>query len=213
MADTNIIPTYFASGSYTANNPFDAVVIADKYYRVEGIRSVREMQSANLNLFKLVFEPAGIAEDSYQTILDDVTAKNGAILTLLGLDGKRVYIPTTYLKSFPLVDGVSYERLCAVFDLGAVPPNLKTLIADTLTHCENYIEAHIGVKATVQLGVMPTIGYVSKDQAAVFETTRQNKIKNTTNDVVTMATQDKTIAAQAARIAELEAALIAVSKK
>lgn len=207
MADTNIIPSYYASGSYEANNPFNAVVIVGKYYRVEAIRSVREMQSANFNLYQFMFKPAGFAEDDYQSVLDDVVQKNGAILTLIGLDGQRVYVPTTYLKSFPLVDGVSYERLCAVFDLGAVPPSLKTMLTDVFTHCSNYIETHAGVKATVQLGTMPTIGYVTKEQAAVFETTRQNKIKDTVNDIVTIANLEKTNAALSAYIVQLEAAL------
>lgn len=212
MSDTNVIPSLYASGSYEANNPFNAVVIPGKYYRVEALRTVNEMQGANFNLYAAMFKPVGIAEDSYQSILDDIVSKNGAILTLIGLDGGRVYVPTTYLKSFPLIDGVSYERLCAVFDFGAVPPSLKGLIADVFTHCENYIEAHAGVKVTVQLGTMPTIGYVSKEQADVFETTRQNKIKDTVNDAITVANQEKTIQSQAAYIAQLEAALIAAKK-
>lgn len=208
MANTlNIIPSYYAAGSYTANNPFDAVVKAGTYYTVNAIRSVAEMQGMNLNLYTLLFEPAGVSEDDYQSILDDVTTKGGAIITLIALDGSRVYVPTTYLATFPLVDGVSYERLCLIADCGAVPPTLKDNVEDIKAHIEQYIAAHMGVTATVQIGTMPTIGYVSKEQADVFETTRQNTIADQKSDVVLVAEYEDTIAKQAAYIATLEAAL------
>jgi len=212
MSDTNVIPSYFAAGSYTANNPFDMVVRPEKYYKVEALRSVNEMLGDNQNMFKLIFEPAGVTATDYQNMLDDVTKQQGAILVLIASDGSRVYVPTTYLKSFPLTDGVSYERLCLVIDLGAVPPDLKNNIEDVKDHFANYAEAHIGVKANVQVGTMPTIGYVSAEQHKANETTRLNKIAGSMNDVVTVATQEETIAKQAAYIVQLETALKAAQQ-
>lgn len=213
MADSNVIPSYFAAGSYTANNPFDMVVKPEKYYKVEALRSVNEMLGDNRDMYKLIFEPAGVAQTDYQSMLDDVTRQQGAILVLIASDGSRVYVPTTYLKSFPLIDGVSYERLCLVVDLGAVPPTLKDLVADTKEHISNYVESHFGVKNEVQIGTMPTVGYVTAAQAKTFETTRQNKIDGTSNDVVTVAAQEKIISQQAAYIVQLETALKALQNK
>ena len=207
MSDNSIIPSYYAAGSYTANNPFDQVVDPTKYYKVEGIRSVNEMQGENLDLYKLIFAPAGVAATDYQTILDDVTRQSGAILVLIASDGSRVYVPTTHLKSFPLIDGVSYERLCLIVDLGAVPPSLKDTVGDINTHISNYVQAHLGIKVDVQIGTMPTIGYVSAAQNTINETTRQYNISDTSNDVVLAAQQEQTIAKQAAYIVQLETAL------
>lgn len=200
----NIIPTYYAAGSYEATNPFDAVVIKGKYYTVEGIRSVAEMQSDNLDLYKLIFKPAGVPDTDYQTLLSAITTNKGAILTLIGLDGAKVYVPTTHLAAFPLVDGISLERLCLIIDMGAVAPTLKDVIGETKTHIEQYVEAHVGITATVQIGTMPTIGYVSKEQNEVNETTRLNKIANSKSDVVLIAEYEETIAKQAAYIQQLQ---------
>lgn len=212
MADIlNIVPTFYAAGSYEAANPFDATVIKGKYYTVEGIRSVSEMQGDNRDMYGLIFKPAGVAEADYPDMLAEVTSKKGAILTLIAIDGSRVYVPTTYLTAFPLVDGVSLERLCGIIDFGAVPPTLKTEIDSVLIHIKNYVEAHVGVTANVTLGTMPTIGYVSKEQNDVNETTRKNKIADAKSDVILNAEYEETIAKQAAYIIELEAKITALN--
>lgn len=205
----NVVPAYLTGGSFEANNPFDSVVNKDIYYTIEATRSVSEMQGRNLDLYSLIFKPAGVADTDYQAILDNLVKVNGAILILIAKDGTRVYLPTTYLKSFPLTDGVTYERLCIVADLGAVPPTLKGLITDTITHIQQYIQAHVGIQnPVVNIGTIPVVGYVTAEQAKVFEATRQTAIANTKNDVLTIADQAATIASQAAYIAELEGKLL-----
>jgi len=208
----NVIPAWKAAGSFEANNPFDAVVNKDTYYTIESTSTISEMQGRNIDLYTVIFKPAGIAQEDYQSIVDGINSAGGGILTLIAKDGTRVYLPTTYLKSFPLTDGISYERLCLVADLGSVPPTLKTRIDDVLTHVKNYIELHVGIEnATVQLGTVPLVGYVTAEQAAVFEATRQTAIANVKNDVLTIADQATKIASQAAYIAQLEAKVIALT--
>lgn len=203
----NVIPTYTAGGNYEALNPFDAVVVANKYYTAEAIRSVSEMQGRNFNLQQHMFDPAGVTESDGEQILTDLVNRNGAIITLIGADGSRVYVPTTYLKSYPLVDGVLYERLCVVIDYGAVPPDLKDKLAADLEHYKAYTANSVGVDAEVKIGTMPTIGYVTKEQAEVFEQTRLNKIAGQVNDVQRLAQLEQQVATQAAYIVELETAL------
>ena len=214
MATTNIIPSYLTGGSFEAVNPFDIVVDVNKYYTLEAIRSVAELQGDNKDIYSLVFQPAGIAQTDYQTYINALNAVAGAgIVVLVGNDGSRVYVPTTYLKSFPLKDGVSYERICLIADLGPCPPSVATELNDVITHIKNYIQANFGLTPTVKLGTMPTIGYVTAEQASVFEATRQNAITNANNDVVTVALQSKTISSQQVYISELEAQVIALNSK
>lgn len=213
MSTLNVVPSYHAAGSFTANNPFNLVVKPEIYYTIEAIRSITEMQGMNLDLWSLIFQPAGILQTDYQSYIDNINSVTGAaIVVLIGKDGSRVYVPTTYLASFPLVDGVSYERICIIGDCGACPPALADELTDTLTHFQNYLAAHVGINATFKLGTIPTIGYVTAAQAAVNEATRKNAITNTSNDVTTIAEQTTTISGLQAYVAQLEAKVISLSQ-
>lgn len=209
--DLNVLPSLFSSGSYEADAPFDTVVIKDKYYINKAIRTIEEMRSDEKDLYKAIFAPVSISEDDYPAILETLQERNGAIIVLMGLDGSKVYLPSTYLKSFPLVDGVSLERMCLIVDLGPCVPSLAAELGSTQEHIKSYVQAHLGISAEVVLGTVPTIGYVSKEQADTNEITRKNKITETRTDAIIIAQQEATITSQQAYIKQLEDQLKALT--
>lgn len=210
----NIIPAIWAAGSFVAAPPFDVVVNPKTYYTVEGTRTISEMLAEKENLFNMVFAPAGITQEDFQGALDAAIAANAVIITLTTKGRAPVHIPSTALKSFPLVDGVIYERLCFIADLGAVPPSLKDRVNSGIEHFKNYIKDSLGIAdATVTIGTVPLRGYVSKEQAEVWENTRKNAITKEPSDRLQLETANKTILALRTYIAELEASLEATKKE
>lgn len=184
MADqNNLIPSVKASGRFEALAPFDKVVDVNTYYTASSIRTIDEMQARKMDLYSLVFKPVGMSEAEAQAVL--VTGKEiGAVVVGLTARNKPdVFVLSSYFKSFPLVDGVVYERMCLIVDLGPVPPEFDKVIADVNQHITNYVESKVGIRAEVKIGTVPTIGYVSASQHEVNETTRKNKITNADNDV------------------------------
>lgn len=205
MADQNLIPSINASGRFEALAPFDGVVDTTKYYTVEALHTIHEMESKKLDLYTLVFAPVGVQSADYQTVLSRAKADGAIIVGLLDRTGAEIYVPTTYLKAFPLTDGVAYERMCLVADLGPCPPSMKDTVAQVQSHMRSYILDAIGVNATVRLGTIPTIGYVSAQQATAYETTRKNAITDSNNDVAKIKNLTALLADRDAYIAELEA--------
>lgn len=204
----NIIPAIWAAGKFEANPPFNQVVNPDRYYTVEATRTVSEMQALKVDLFALVFQPVGVAQESYQALVDTAIQANAVIVTLTSKDAAPVYVLSTYLKSFPLVDGVVYERVCIIADLGACPPSLKDRINAGIDHFKNYIKDSIGIKdARVTIGTVPQRAYVSKEQAAAWETTRAAAITAEPSDLLQLEQSNKTIQALQAYIVELETTL------
>ena len=184
MADEyNNIPAVFAAGSFEAIAPFDTVVKPNVYYTVEAVRTIKEMQALKLNMYDLIFKPVGVKEEDYQTILNRAISINAVVVCLTAHNKDRVYVLSDYLKSFPLVDGVSYERMCLIVDLGACPPSLKDELSSTQNYIQQYVKATMGIDSTVNLGTVPTVGYVSYEQYQTNETTRKNAITNTSNYV------------------------------
>jgi len=184
MNQTNMIPGIYAAGQFEAVIPFDQIVDAERYYTVEAIRTVAEMQSRNLDIYSLVLQPAGIPKDETTKYIDEFLT-NKAVIIVLTLPGDTpVYIPSTYLSSFPAIDGVVLEHLCILADCGAVTPTIKTLLDETLNEVSQVIEKSLGVKNTVRFGVIPTKSYLSKTQADAWEQSRQLAINGTTNTII-----------------------------
>lgn len=194
MAEQNLIPSIKAAGRFEALAPFDTVVDVNKFYSVEAVRTIAEMEGLKIDIYTRVFKPIGVAETDFQTVLTRARNLGAVVVTLLDRGGIPTYVLSTYFKSFPLVDGVSYERMCLIVDLGPCPPKMREVISQATEHIKSYILDNTGVNSTVQLGTIPTMGYVSGQQADAYEATRKSKITNSNNDI--------------SRIRELEALLI-----
>ncbi|EBV8434075.1 hypothetical protein NFI00_000168 [Salmonella enterica] len=205
----NLIPAIYSSGSFEALNPFDKVVDPTKYYTVEAVRTIPEMQAMKMNLYELVFKPIGVAEADYQTVLDRAIGMEAVIVSLTSRNAPPVYVISSYFKSFPMVDGVKYERMALIIDLGACPPALKDTLTQAQDDIRDYVENSIGITSQVRIGTIPTPGYVSKAQADMFENTRKNKITDSTNNVSRVRELESTVASLQEQIRELEEALIA----
>lgn len=203
----NMIPGIYAAGQFEANTPFDKVLDEKGYYSVEAVRTIAEMQGRKIDLYTLVLAPAGIPKDQTVTFIDELIKNKAVIVTLTRNGSEPIYIPSTYLKSFPQIDGVVYEHLCLVLDLGAVPPDFKDKIGQHLVELREYVSKNIGVDNTVQVGTIPQKAYVSKEQAKQWEVSRQLKIKDVNSTTVQLETANKEISELKAYITKLEAAL------
>lgn len=205
---SNLIPSIRAAGSFEAKNPFNTVVDPSVYYTVEAIRTIPEMQALKLDIYKLVFKPVGVAEADYTTVVNNAINANAVVISLTSRNNDPVYVISTYLESFPLVDGVTYERMCIVADLGACPPALSEKINSALDHIKEYIKSSIGISSpTVTLGTIPTKGYVSKEQSEAWELARENQITSDPSDVVKLELANSEITKLQAYITQLETAL------
>lgn len=204
MSDKNIIPAVFSAGSFEASSPFDRVIDPDIYYTVEAVRTINEMQIMKMDLYTLMFEPIGVTKDDYPTVLDRAKSIDAVVVVLTARNKQPVYVLSSYLKSFPMVDGVSYERMCLVADLGPLPPAMKEVLAQTIEHIKQYVQATVGVTADVKLGTIPTIGYVTREQADIFENARKSKITDTDNDVAKVRQLENQLIEERAYSASLE---------
>lgn len=208
MADQNMIPAINAAGRFEAAAPFDQIVNQSTYYTVEATRTIHEMEGAKLDLYSLVFAPVGVTPEDFPTVVKRAKDSGAIICALLDRNGTPVYVPTTYLTSFPLVDGVSYERMCMIADLGPVPPSMAAAMQLVLDHTKQFITATMGITSVVRLGTIPTVGYVSQQQADAYENTRKGNITDASNDVAKVRALTQQVANKDVYIAKLEGDLI-----
>lgn len=183
MADTSPILTTRLAGRFEASAPFDRVVNPDNYYTVEAIRTIPEMEGLKIDVYTRVFKPVGVSEEDFATVVARAKDVKADVVSLVDRSGTPVYVISSYLTSYPVIDGVSYERMCAIVDLGPCDPSMKDIVSVTLAHFKNYVESTLGISTNPVLGTMPTLGYVSKQQHDVYENNRKSKITDSTNDV------------------------------
>lgn len=181
----NVIPQIGASGSFVAITPFDKICDPKYMYRVEAIRTVDELNIAKVNTYLLVGEPVNMSSEDTASLMEQLDQVNGVVVTLIAPGLPTLHIPSTYFKSFPLIDGVVYERLCFIVDLGAVPPSLKDELKTFQTYLKDQTSAITGIEdPEVHLGTVPTKSYVSKEQNQVFENTRRAAISKNPSDAI-----------------------------
>jgi hypothetical protein len=204
MTDKNMIPSLKAAGRFEALAPFDTVVDTTKYYMVEALRTIHEMESLKLNLYELVFKPVGVLEADFPEVLTRARTAGAIIVSILDRAGIPVYVPSTYFKSFPMTDGVSFERMCAIVDFGPCDPSKKDLLSQCMDHFKSYVLATLGIDSTVNLGTIPTIGYTSREQADAYELARKAKITDSNNDVSRIRELEAKLVTKDAYIKELE---------
>lgn len=207
MADQNIIPSLRAAGKFVALPPYDRVVNPNTYYAVEAIRTLPEMQGLNINIYQRVFQPVGLSEADYPAVIQQGIAENTAVISLIPRVGAPVYVLSTYLESFPLVDGYSYERMCVITDFGALPPEQKESLGVAMDFFKDYVLDNFGITAKVSLGTIPVIGYLSKEEHDILENTRKNRITDNTSLLAKNRALEADIESKDAYIKELEARL------
>lgn len=204
MADNPIIPALRVTGRFEAMEPFSRVINPMASYTVEAIRTVGEMQGLNINIYQRVFAPLGVDQATYLTMLGQIVNAGGVIITLIPRKGAPIYVASTYLKSFPLVDGFLYERMVVVSDLGALSSDMQPALEEAITHFHDWILQHYGIQSSVKIGTVPVIGYVSQFEHETMETARKNRITDNQGDLAKNLSMENTIASQQAYIKELE---------
>lgn len=207
MAEKNIIPGMRAAGRFEAIAPFDRVINPATFYTVEAVRTIPEMQGLNINIYSRVFAPIGILEADYQTYIAAAVANDAVVISLIPRVGAPVYVLSTYLLSFPLVDGFTYERMCLIADLSALPIDMKPALEQAQQHFQDYVLAHYGIQTTVRLGTVPVVGYVSEFEHKTMETVRANRITDSGNDVATIRNLEAQLVTAQAYIKDLETRL------
>lgn len=200
-------PAPWMAGSFEAEPPFNNVVQSDVYYTVEAIRTIPEMQSDSVDIYKEVFKPIGVVEADATTIIERGIENKALIVKLTSKGNPPVYVVSTYLKGLPIIDGVVLEHLCIITDCGSVSPDMKDKMMNALAHFDNYMKDSFGMTAKSTIGYIPSRSYITKEQAELNETARQNAITDEPSDIVKYETLVIKSQAQEAYIKELEDAL------
>ena len=158
------VPPPHTAGVFLVYEPFQISNTA--VYKCTAIRTFDELQLRNIDVYKTYYKPKGLSETIYQ---EDANMR-ASIVVLEGADLSELYIPSTYIKSYPGGDGLAYVNKIMVLDLGLMMADVPTSHVEVLM--QDIVKQHIGVDTEVKTVSVPYIGSVSHELGVEMERVR-----------------------------------------
>ena len=151
-------------GVFKVEKPF--FVESKRVYEVVAIREFDDIWLQGGDVYEEYYKPNGLSEEIYER---DV--KLGATIVTLKSKVGNVYIPDTFIESFPKLGYLNYKHVILSVDIGAVSDeiNLDALIADL----KELASKHVGVIAKVKKHTAPTTNALTRDEVKSLEKQRQ----------------------------------------
>ncbi|MNP89206.1 hypothetical protein D3C85_16100 [compost metagenome] len=191
---SRLTPPMGISGAFILRAPFSAD--ANKRYTVVALRTFDELVARKQDPMRLVYEPVGLTATAYSE--DQV--EGALIVCLRDTSGSMMYVPDTYIDSYPQMGSVKHSRLVLGVSLGMFPDSRD--LTDIKQAVIESVASKIGVVPEVFVSRASTSDYVDEQQYAQITQARNNAITNRETATATIIRLTDTIAAQEVTLAE-----------
>lgn len=203
MSNLSLIPAISTRGLYTLAAPFNAQVLPAVPYTCVAVRKLEDIVAAGGDPKAQYYTANGIADSVYETDVADGVC----IVSLQAAEGSWIYVPSSFITIMPDQGGIPYRTIVLGVSMGAIPDALD------LTYIKTQITAivkdNLGIDTTIQEVAISPPGNLSQAEHATLEAARQVNITNRTTERAKLLAMTAERDAALAKIAELEAYVIA----
>ncbi len=172
----SLIPPLGASGIYKLKAPFENTLRLNVAYRCAAIRRFNDLLERGSNPFQDYYVPNGLSEQTYQA---DARA-NTAIISLASDADHWVYVPATYIESFPNQGGIPYQGLVLGVPLGPVPT--YTDLSGVKIALENVVRDQLGISVQANFVAVTEIQNLKQEDHDRIEASRANAVSSAVTD-------------------------------
>ena len=189
-------PPLNATGRFILRDPF--IAKETTVYRCIALRKFDDLVEIGANIFEDYYQPVGLSVTDFQN--DDRV--DAVIVTLMDPSGEVIYVPDTYIVSYPNMGDVTYHRIVLSIGMGPIPSFLP------LEHLQSQISGMvsdvIGVDSDVRIHAAPALGAVSPEQHEIMEAARANRINRRGTDRARFLQEQNKVTALQERVQILE---------
>jgi hypothetical protein len=189
-------PPLLARGIYQLKAPYMAS--PTKVYICYAIRSFKDLYELGKDVYSEFYSPYGLSQADFSADREE----NAAIITLISEDNQIVYVPDTYILSYPDMGDVGYQRVILSVDFGILPDYLS--FDYTKQELAGVGSKVIGKAPDIELHVAPISGAVTPDQHETLESSRLANIELQTTDRAKYLNQLRINEAMVERLKTLE---------
>ncbi|MNH85384.1 hypothetical protein D3C73_378250 [compost metagenome] len=187
-------PPMNISGPFLLRAPF--VADPTKSYTVTAHRSFSELIARSQDVLKLVYNPVGLTATAY--VEDQI--EGAIVIALRDSAGNVLYVPDTYVESYPGLGSVPYSRLIGVVDLG-MWANYRDL-DDVMASLKEACKGNLGVDVEVTLARGSVTNSITEEQHIQITAAREAAKTNNETSTATIIRLSDELAARDATIAE-----------
>jgi hypothetical protein len=167
-----ITPPLLTKGRYTLVAPF--VALPTVLYTCNAIRTFDECLVSGVDVLNGVYIAAGLTKVEY-----DRDYKAGKkIVTLMSDTETPIYVPDSYIESFPNFDAAPYSHIVCSLDFGALPDFLS--LSNLQLEIAALASDVVGKEPVVKIHRAPSTGLVTPEQHEIAEVARQAAISRRT---------------------------------
>ena len=170
-------PPLNTTGRYITKSPWE--LPATLIYECIAIRSFDDIYKLGIDVYDTYYVPMGLINSPTFTFSEEKAAKAN-IITLRGSDGSIIYIPDTYILSFPNAGTVKYHHVILSVSVGALPEYLD--LSSLHREIENLASGKIGTTVSVKEMVAPTTDQPTTENHEILEAARVGSITSYEND-------------------------------
>lgn len=169
-----LTPPIYAKGNYRVKSPFK--VDENAIYVTNAIRSFAECELKGLRVYDEIYKPLGLDEATY---LADARAGIN-IIALFSDDAPDLYLPDSYIISYPNMGEAIPQRLLLSVDLGFITShwNDEYLLGAVSDICSDVV----GGSPEVKIHVVPITGMPSNSDVKALEALRTDEVQNRTTE-------------------------------
>lgn len=126
-------PPLRARGRYVLASPW--VANPAKLYTTVAIRGFEDLFTLGIDVYNTYYLPMGLIDGQSGFSFSAEQANKADIITLQSDDGEVIYVPDTYIQSYPNMGEVKYSHVVLSISLGPLPDqndltNVKAVLAD-----------------------------------------------------------------------------------
>lgn len=170
------IPPIGTVGTYTLLAPLDSAILSDDQYTCKAIRKISEYVASNEDVQQLAYTNNGLSASIYENHL----ASDETIVSLQSQVGHWLYVPVSYISSYPSGNGIVYKRTILGIDLGLIPEDAD--IDSVIAAVSNAVKDSYGVNPKVKVTYASKNKVLDKDKHTTFQNQRlMNMTSNLTD--------------------------------
>lgn len=171
-----LIPPIGTAGIYDLKAPFGAKLQPRVSYKCEAVRKISDFVEAGIDPYEEFYLPIGLSEASYQSDL----LNNACIVSLQSSSGHWVRVPTTYINSYPNVNGVPYRGMVLGVELGPIPEYMD--LTAVKAAIAGVVRDVLGVRPSVKEVTITSTQNFSQQDHDTLEATRAALVVNSDTD-------------------------------
>ena len=193
---SRLIPPIDTKGRYTLKLPFVAQV--NILYSCASIREFIDLENQGIDVYTTYYQPHGLDVTDYQ---QDRT-NNEAIITLVSDTLAPIYVPSSYILTYPDLSYHNYQHVVLSASLGPLPDSIDlTFVRNQMA---TVISDVVGVMPEVHVSVVGLDGVITPAQHESLEAAREAAITNRTTDRARLLQEQQKVAELETKIRALE---------